>query len=106
MANYGTNVGDTTAVDSYPKGATPDRGIFDMTGNVWEWCQDWYGEYPDRSDPDPTGPADGSSRVLRGGAFFLNPRLLRAAFRLNFRPVDRRGDFGFRVVWSSSGELK
>ncbi len=106
LANYGTNVGDTTPVDSYPKGATPDRGIFDMAGNVWEWCQDWYGEYSDRTDPDPTGPADGSSRVLRGGAFYNSPHYLRAAYRVDYRPEFRGGSFGFRVVWSSSGELK
>src|SRR6266704_2150705 len=57
----------TTAVGSY---AANGRGLYDMIGNVWEWCQDWYGAYPGGSVIDPQGAAAGSDRVIRGGSWF------------------------------------
>ena len=104
-ANFGRNLGGTTPVGSYRKGATPE-GVHDLAGNVWEWCRDWYGPYPDGEATDPEGPSDGSSRVLRGGSSDDAPRHLRGAYRSHTHPGLRLDDVGFRVVWSSSGGLE
>jgi serine/threonine-protein kinase len=100
-ANYDSEVGDTTPVDAYPKGATPE-GVLDLAGNIWEWCRDGQRRY--QADPisDPEGP-DVGSRVLRGGCFVVLPELLRAASRYADPPGVRSGGVGFRVVWLSPG---
>ena len=75
-------------------------GLYDIIGNAWEWCSDFYGPYPDGDAVDPTGPAQGdanSSRVLRGGSWSDLPRLCRAAFRLSYSPDNRSYRIGFRV---------
>ena len=95
---------DTVPVDVHPAGATPE-GVHDLAGNVWEWCQDWYGPYPENVARDYSGPEDGKSRVLRGGSFRNHADALRVAFRINFRPDVRYSGFGFRVVWLSPGGL-
>jgi formylglycine-generating enzyme required for sulfatase activity len=77
-------------------------GIFDMHGNVWEWVQDWYGDYPTVSVTDPTGPASGSERVERGGSIFSDARRCRSAVRSTFAPDTRRGYLGFRLVYKPS----
>ena len=68
--NFDNDVGDTQPVGSYPAGAGP-YGTLDMAGNVWEWVADWYAEdyYATSPRENPTGPADGERRVLRGGAY-------------------------------------
>jgi formylglycine-generating enzyme required for sulfatase activity len=96
-ANFGRNVGDTTPVGSYPRGATP-AGIHDLAGNVWEWCRDWYGPYVESSAKDPTGPAKGLKRVLRGGSFIIDPLILRGASRNDALPEFDFDHVGFRVV--------
>jgi formylglycine-generating enzyme required for sulfatase activity len=78
-------------------------GLHDMHGNAWEWCQDWYDANYYRNSPrqDPQGPADlgaGAFRVLRGGAWFNQPRDCRSAFRAARTPSYRVSDVGFRVV--------
>jgi formylglycine-generating enzyme required for sulfatase activity len=96
--NFGMSVGHPTPVGIYPLGATPE-GICDLAGNVWEWCGDWAAPYPETEEENPTGPASGAIRILRGGAYFYNPKSARCAFRgTTFVPEDRIDDIGFRVV--------
>jgi formylglycine-generating enzyme required for sulfatase activity len=85
----------TTPVGSFPADAW---GLFDMHGNVFEWCQDWYGPYPSSDIIDPQGDNNGTARVLRGGSWYYGPRLCRSAFRFWLVPSHRYHYFGFRVL--------
>ena len=73
-------------------------GLFDMLGNVWEWCRDWYGPYPSTRVTDPKGPDSGLKKVRRGGSWFATGNLCRAANRNTGHPASKYRTLGFRVV--------
>ena len=75
-----------------------ELGIYDMSGNVWEWCGDWYGSYSSSAHTNPTGPSSGLSRVLRGGGWNYNARGCRVSYRDSYFPSYRYANNGFRVV--------
>lgn len=106
VGRYGYNQNDGkggyssrhTKVGSYVPNAW---GLYDMHGNVYEWCLDWYGSYATGAVTDPVGYASGSSRVLRGGSYDYNAQGCRSAYRSRDYPSYRGYDFGFRLCCSA-----
>jgi len=102
LANYGQNVGDTTAVGSYEKGRSL-FGVYDMAGNVWEWVNGWYDLYPGASangNPDYWT----KYRVLRGGSWHYDTGYMQASFR-NWGHSDTKSEYyGFRCALSAASQ--
>jgi hypothetical protein len=99
LADAGWYAGNSGSTTHPPAQKKPNAwGLYDMLGNVRQWCSDWAGNYPDGEATDPQGPANGAARVLRGGSFDNGPPSCRSAYRGAYSPVQQAWLFGLRLV--------
>jgi formylglycine-generating enzyme required for sulfatase activity len=107
------SLGDYAWFDGNSNGQTHPAGenkanawsLYDMHGNVWEWCSDWYGDYPNGAVSDPVGPPGGSLRVFRGSGWFIEAARCRSALRYGSAPDNRFNFIGFRVALGSESKI-
>ena len=97
----GLNRGKTCGVKALPAN---HWGLYQMHGNVWEWCADWYGDYPQHGVKDPQGPESGGYRVLRGGSWIRYGRDCRSGCRGHGHPEFRSASYGFRLALGHQAE--
>ena len=95
VAWYTGNSGDETHTVATKQ--ANELGVYDMSGNVWEWCSDRYGDYQSSSQSDPQGPSSGSDRVYRGGGYYRDAVYCRVSYRIGFTPDYRSFYLGLRL---------
>jgi len=97
QANYGDEVGRTTPVGSYPPNG---YGLYDMAGNTWEWCADWFeeGYYARSPSENPQGPEEGANKVLKGGSWHRDATSLRCSNHYRNAPKHKVNSIGFRCA--------
>jgi formylglycine-generating enzyme required for sulfatase activity len=90
---------DNSGGEMHPVGtkAPNELGIYDMNGNAWEWCSDWFGVYSPEAKTNPQGPDTGGARILRGGCWYSIAPMCRVSYRDYFAPENRHAFFGFRL---------
>ncbi|MBR4783349.1 MAG: SUMF1/EgtB/PvdO family nonheme iron enzyme, partial [Bacteroidaceae bacterium] len=98
VAWYGDNSDGETHSALVPLKKANELGLYDMCGNVWEWCRDRYGSYSSEAQTNPTGATSGLDRVCRGGSWGFKSIYCRTAYRYGYTPTGSDDDLGFRLV--------